>query len=199
MNVAATRTRMAHDYYPTPDRLVTELLDHAVDFRQVLNDSKVFEPCAGDGAIARHFPGCITNEPWLDWGNSDREYIPHYSSDATRERVWQAVRPDVPITNPPYESEAMLAILQNAWTYSSKGMAFLIRLGYLEPCQNRAMWLKETSDHLRYWIPINPRPKFRKDVNGTDNVTHAWAVWMKHFSWERQGIDCPFKFITGWK
>ena len=190
---APSRQRVANDYYPTPSQLVTELLEAAPDLKVHL-PCRLFEPCAGHGAIAGEFSRCITNDFY-----PDGEYTPDYALDATKGTVWELVKPELTITNPPYEPEAMLKILQNAWNHSTKGMVFLIRLGYLEPCANRAEWLEETSDHLRYWIPINPRPKFRKDVKCTDNITVAWAVWLKSFSWKELGLDCPFKFVTGWK
>ncbi|MBL1176930.1 MAG: hypothetical protein FWK01_17885 [Pantanalinema sp. GBBB05] len=75
----------------------------------------------------------------------------------------------------------------------------LLRISFLEPCRDRAEWMAKNADQLRYVIPVNPRPQFRADIKGGDSFTVAWFVWVKDWSWETQGIDCPFKFITDWK
>ena len=154
--------RMAHDYYPTDPRLVTSLFTEAHELTRIIKScdtASFFEPCAGHGAIAerveRLFPGrsITTNEPYPIIKKFD-EFRPTYQSDATNPDLWAEMQRlglcDVSITNPPYEGDVMLPILQNAVAYSGIATAFLIRLGYLEPCQDRAEWLRENSDSLRY-------------------------------------------------
>lgn len=45
--------RRERDFYPTPESAVTPLLPH------LPNDLLYWEPCAGDGALLRHIPGCL--------------------------------------------------------------------------------------------------------------------------------------------
>jgi hypothetical protein len=101
---------------------------------------------------------------------------------------------------------------------ANKGIMTLCRLSWLEPCKiklkneyggstlndwgmydDRASWFKDINDQIRHFIPINPRPRFIKNQKGSDNVTVAWLVIDKRFSWIDQGIISPFQFITGWK
>ena len=46
------------DFYETPAYYVEQLIKRA----GILPTSRVFEPCVGDGAIARHFRMCDTND-----------------------------------------------------------------------------------------------------------------------------------------
>jgi hypothetical protein len=164
----------------------------------------VFECCAGHGAIANEltttdvervvFAADING---VNSSPSDTYYGLPESFDATSRASWSECVAELPtlrwtITNPPFkESEKILPL---AFEYSSVGVAFLLRLSYLEPCKRRAQWLIDGSDHLRYLIPVSPRPKFRAD-SGTDSVTVAWFVWLKDWSWRKLGVKSPFQFI----
>lgn len=182
--------RVENDFYPTA-RVLTEKLIEEVEIK-----GQVLEPCAGDGAIASLFNGSISNDLF-----PQADFEPDYTFDSTDPESWEHWEAnggyDWVITNPPFNEASK--ILPLAWKYTQKGMAMLLRLSYLEPCDNRADWLKEYSDNLTNVIVFNPRPKFRKDTEGSDNVTVAWFVWRKDWSWERFGVKCPFSFVTGWR
>lgn len=179
-----TTTRHALDFYRTSEKLTNVLLEN-VDIQ-----GRIFEPCAGDGAIADLFPNCFTND-------IDPNHETDYNIDATVPEAWSLLqRFDWVVTNPPF-SDASL-ILDNAWENTNIGVAFLLRLSYLEPAKARREWLLKTEDNLRYILPVNPRPKFRLDKKGSDSATVAWFVWLKDFSWDRLGISPPIKFIVGW-
>lgn len=179
------RDRIANDYYPTPDGITNALLKH------VQIQGTVFEPCAGHGAIAKYFPGCLTNEPY-----PSKDFVPHECADATDRQAWDAWTSQWPmdwvVTNPPYGELATL-ILQNALTFSAN-VAMLLRLSYLEPCSDRARLLDYYGHNLTHLIVLNPRPQFRKDVKGTDNVTSAWFVWQRG---NTQGTQVIFEL--NWK
>jgi hypothetical protein len=72
-------------------------------------------------------------------------------------------------------------------------MAMLLRLSYLEPCENRASWLVEHPPAKL--IVFNPRPRFRADTGGTDSVTSAWFIW--HRFGDSQGTE--LEFCTNWR
>lgn len=180
-----TLQRVANDYYPTPDPVTQALLD-LVDIT-----GTVIEPCAGHGAISKFFPGCITNDLY-----PSGDFEPTYRMDATQPGLYQQQPFDWCVTNPPYGMELPVKILQMSFDHVQVGCAFLLRLSFLEPCNDRASWLIANADHLRHVIPVNPRPRFRRDTKGGDNVTVAWFVWRKDFSWKQLGPDCPFNFIT---
>lgn len=166
--------RVEHDYYPTPKEITQVLLDH------VKIEGRVLEPCAGAGAISSFFYGSITNDPFPSEG-----FQPDYCADATSQAFWDAIESeggvDWVVTNPPYLGDTPIQILEKAYKTARLGVAFLLRINFLEPCENRAQWLKKHCNQLSDLIILNPRPKFRADVNGGDNVTVAWMVWEKGY------------------
>lgn len=190
--------RMAGDYYPTPPGITRSLID------RVAIEGTVFECCAGHGAISDVLestePGKrVVLQSDLSWPSPSGEL-----RDATEQRFWEYWTTaatggsiDWTVTNPPFcEAEQILPL---AWEHSQRGCAFLLRLSYLEPTAGRTNWLNETADHLRFLIPVNPRPKFRRDVRGTDSVTAAWFVWEKDWNWQDKEIQCPFFFVSDWQ
>jgi hypothetical protein len=190
VEVSIILPRVENDFYPTAQALTEQLLE-VVDI-----EGQILEPCAGDGAIADLFTGFIANEPF-----PHATFQPCYSLDATERSTWEQFEADGgfdwAVTNPPFNLASK--ILPLSFEYARTGVAFLLRLSYLEPCDDRADWLKENADHLRHVIPVSPRPRFRSDSNGSDSVTTAWFVWRKDFSWEKLGIPCPFTFVRGWR
>lgn len=193
--------RRQHDFYPTHSRL-TEIL---VEQQWLQIGGIVLEPCAGKGDMANVLRQHDTISSVLT-NDVNPQVETTFQEDATDPNAacWQASF-DWVITNPPFEYAS--AILQQAWKHARVGVAFLLRLTYLEPTRDRAVWLQEQADHLVWQAVFNPRPTFREgETNpktekpyGTDSVTVAWFVWRKSFSWQRSGIMCPFGFMTGWK
>lgn len=187
---ASKLVRVENDFYPTAQAVTEELLK-VVDIQ-----GQVFECCAGDGAIAEMFTGYIANEPF-----PPSEFHPDYELDATDPTAWEQFDADGGfdwvVDNPPFSKASQ--ILPLAFKHARIGVAFLLRLSYLEPCADRAHWLKQNADHLSNVIVLNPRPQFRSDTTGGDTVTVAWYVFRKDWSWKNQGIPCPFSFATGWR
>lgn len=183
--------RVANDFYPTPAPITQALI------RVIGTDlGQVFEPCAGHGAITNVLqPYLIFDvlESDLTWGGTQ----PRDARTQQFWNYWADGQVDNVITNPPFNCAA--EILEHAWQHCSMGCAFLLRLSFLEPTKDRAEMLKEMADHMRYVIPVSPRPKFRADTSGCDSVTCAWFVWEKEWSWERMGIRSPFQFVSGWR
>lgn len=166
-----TKDRVEHDYYPTPNWCVEALL------KNVGIDGQIFEPCVGNGAIADRFYGAVTNDL-----HPHPDHQPDYSEDASNPDLWTLVEAeggiDWVVTNPPYAGDAPIEILKLAYETARIGVAFLLRLSFLEPCDNRAVWLQEHADNLTDMIVLNPRPRFRTEAGG-DNVTSVWLVWRK--------------------
>jgi hypothetical protein len=185
--------RVANDFYPTPAKLTHILFDNVPHL-----PSLFFEPCAGDGAMATELAYYGTAH------SSDLAGDTSHPRDATTREFWgHWTNPSIglsanwaTVTNPPFNRAA--EILPLAYEYSPWGCAFLLRLTYLEPTKNRAKWLQEYSDNLRFLIPVNPRPRFVKGGN-TDSATVAWFVWQKSWSWSGIGIKCPFIFCDNWE
>jgi hypothetical protein len=187
------------DYYPTPQGLTKSLIQNVPQLPQLC-----FEPCAGQGAITEVLRDSdrMVSDTDIQWDlNCPTDATTHefwrYWADSMRRMPSIDCRSWATITNPPFSLAAK--ILPLAYEYSPWGVAFLLRLTYLEPTENRSIWLKEHADNLRYVIPVNPRPVFRKDKSGGDSCTVAWMVWQKSWSWKALGIRCPFIFESGWK
>lgn len=182
-------SRIPYDFYPTPDGVVQALLD------LVPIKGRVDDPCAGDGAIARHFDNCLTNDLHVYEGFDCDCHLD--AADADSWEIFESQgQIDWVVTNPPYGNDLPIQILSHAWNYAHVGVAFLLRLSFCEPCESRREWLQDHSDHLTHLIVLNPRPRFRRDLAGGDQVTVAWMVWQKDFSWKALGLHCPFNFAN---
>lgn len=163
--------RIANDFYPTEEALTRYLLK----FMQDAVSGKVLEPCAGQYHISDVLQDSGLYPVTTDITDGDRY-------DATKPEYWQKIAPKVDwvITNPPFNVAHL--IVPQAFDHARRGIAMLLRLSYQEPCVNRADWLKANAKHLKWLIIFNPRPRFRGDTKGSDNVTVAWQVWDKY--WE---------------
>jgi hypothetical protein len=176
------------DQYETPTPLVLALKERVY----VVNSRKVFECCAGDLAIARHFPGCFTND-------IDPSCDTDLHLDMTMPGSWS--HPEIPevdwvITNPPFSLAEK--ILPLAFERASVGVMFLLRLSYQEPTKDRADWLEENKKYLSNLIIFNPRPRFGLSKHGkpaSDSVTVAWMVWRRPRAWWGW---TKVAYVTGW-
>lgn len=162
--------RHTNDFYQTPSWATRCLLDHL----KMPTPSSIFEPCVGDGAIARELQqrGHRVSTNDLD---TSRAADVHF--DATD--VWPLMvtieRPDWVITNPPFS--AAYRILRRAIA-SASSVAMLLRLSFLEPTQEREAFLVEEPPNL---LIVLPRYSFTGDGK-TDSVTSAWMIWSRHVS-----------------
>jgi hypothetical protein len=182
--------RQPLDFYPTPGLLTWALLD-SHRFVPWHNQATVLEPCNGEGAISD-----VLKESGLfrlvDTADIDETKPAALTMDATDPQAWARMACyDWVITNPPFSQAP--AILPLAFQNCRVGMAMLLRLSYLEPCDNRARWLAEHPPAKL--IVFNPRPRFRADTGGSDSVTTAWFIW--HRFGNSQGTE--LEFCTNWR
>lgn len=169
--------RRANDFYPTPAWAEREL-DRRLPIRGV-----IAEPCVGDGDLVRH----RTDVGWTN--DIDASKPATYHRDAADPASWGFFAGfDWVITNPPFNKA--MAILSLAHAHARTGVAFLLRLSFLEPTKGsrrkggRADWLAaHPPDHLL----VLPRIPF-KGGKGTDSVTCAWMVWARGRL--GRGIEC---------
>ena len=175
MNTTAKQSsgkRRDFDFYPTPAKATHVLFDYAPFIKGC-----VLEPCSGDGAIAsvieeRLQRTIITND-------IDIRSQADFHLDAAIASSWEKFpQPDWIVTNPPF-NEA-LPILQNSFEKTKLGVAFLLRLSFLEPTRKRAAWLRFIQQYqMMELIFGQPRISFTGDGK-VDSVTHLWMVWCKN-------------------
>lgn len=149
--------RRARDAYYTPngEGAIAALV------ARVKVDGTIVEPCAGTGNLVeplrRRGYAVITNDV-------------RGGFDATKRRLpashWV-------ITNPPFSKA--YEILLNARRTANVGVAFLLRLSFLEPTHERARFLTLQPPSQ---LIVLPRMSFTNNKR-TDSVTCAWMVWSK--------------------
>jgi hypothetical protein len=161
--------RRALDYYETPPHYVQPLLALVGS----LAERTVYEPCVGQGHIARY----LTGARHLATNDLDPACPADAHDDARTNQAWQVWPEDKfdwTITNPPFSDE--LEILNWA-VQCSHNVAFLARLSFLEPTLTR----------IQFWtaypptdVIVLPRYSFRQNDQGkrqTDSVTCCWVVY----------------------
>lgn len=175
--------RRHYDFYPTPTFQTLALLNRLPS----MDDLRIIEPCAGDGAISSELCGdVITNDMFVR-----PPLAPHFTLDARRRESWNAFAQngpiDVAITNPPF-NEAF-AIAQAGYDAVSMALILLLRITWCEPVEDRGPWLWE---HPPTSMIVMPRYSYRKNGSG-DSATSCWFIWAKH---ERfRGLP-PMDFLT---
>lgn len=155
------------DFYETPPHYIAALLEE-IDVR-----GQVYEPCVGEGAIAH----ALRQEPWVrvvTTNDIDTERDADGWCDARLQAAWTGRFFDWAITNPPFSDE--LEILQLAIEFVPN-VAFLARISFMEPTQEREWFLEQHPPHQRITLP---RYSFRPNDKGkraTDSVTCEWLIW----------------------
>jgi hypothetical protein len=171
--------RRENDFYPTPGGATHELLRHVNVFGRVL------ECCSGDLSMSwvlggsRFVAGVWTND--IDPQRSAKSH-----GDAADPSWWRSIETfDWVVTNPPFLKAA--EILKLAHQHAYVGVAMLLRLSFLEPCEGRALFLAENPPDK---LIVLPRISFTGDGK-TDSVTCAWFVWDKYSGSQRIVIVPP--------
>jgi len=162
--------RRALDDYPTPRWATEELV------RRVPIAGEVLEPCAGDGAISdvlATLPGVSVTTNDIDWSRKRSDW--HF--DVTIPADWFCLCSqhnfDWIISNPPFSHAA--EIVKAAYESATVGIAMLLRLSFLEPCDNRGPWL---AAHPPTRLIVLPRISFTGDGH-KDSCTAGWMLWEK--------------------
>lgn len=171
----ARSQRRALDFYPTHrDGGHVDYLLSQLPFKL---SGAILEPCCGAGDIS---------DPLRDRGyititnDIDTSHSADCHQNAALPETWQGWlkewgKIEWIITNPPFNLASQ--ILPLALEHADKGVIFLLRLSYLEPCENRRDWLRKNSDRMSIILPPK-RISFTGDGK-TDNVATAWFLWSK--------------------
>jgi hypothetical protein len=144
------------DFYESPSWFTTELLRH------VKLSGVIGEPCVGHGAIAsllQVWP--YTKSIWTN--DIDPKKTADCQLDAMLTETWEELPAcDWICTNPPYADQAA-PIIKNAFSKARVGVAAFLLTSFLEPCDDRAVFLQEHPPSL---VLVMPRYCFRKDKQG---------------------------------
>lgn len=162
--------RKALDAYMTPAWAVEALIQFGVP---QLRDLSVLECCSGELAIAA---ALVKTDAQIRTNDLDPAMPADEHLDATDPKVWRAWKKQGvqwAVTNPPFSAAPQIVPL--AVQSAAHGIAMLLRLSFLEPCKNRAQFLR---DYPPTDLIVLPRISFTGDGK-TDSVTCAWMVWQK--------------------
>lgn len=180
-------SRRSLDNYPTPSRLTDALL------REVPIYGSVLEPCAGEGLMARALQSLdrpIVRQVYCNDIDPLYGYAEAQDAADPKTGLWR-LKMDWVVTNPPY-AQAM-PILASAYRCAKVGVAFLLRLSFLEPTNGRREWLQAHQGELSHLLIFgSPRPSFTDDGR-TDSATVAWMVWQH--GWDENTV---VRFVAGW-
>ena len=153
-------TRRAFDFYPTPSWAARLL------YARLPQIHGIAEPCVGAGDL-------IEGRDDVLWTNDvDESRAATHHRDASTSDSWRLFAP-VPwvVTNPPFNMA--LQILRNALDHAQEGVAFFLRISFLEPTRQRSAFLVERPPSR---MLVLPRISFTRDGK-TDSATCAWLVW----------------------
>jgi hypothetical protein len=170
-----------NEQYFTPENFTIALLQHV----PVLA-AKVFEPSSGDGSIAktleRYENTVITND-------IDDDLPADFHFDATYRDVWKMAGEGIDwvVTNPPFS--AAHHFMKLGYEHAKVGVALLLRLSFLEPCDGRDSFLALNPPHK---IIVLPRYSFTQDGH-SDSVTCAWMIWFKEP--HKHSIEKPISVV----
>jgi len=178
-----TAQRHPNDFYPTDPRLTRALL------RYMDISGRVICPCNGKGGVSKVL-AAKTGSVIETW-DIDPEMNPDFVKDATLRESWDCDGigcVDWVVENPPFNQASEIA--QHALK-SSRDVALLLRLSFLEPVKTRRWLLKAPVSDL---IVFSPRPQFRAKP-GADSVTTAWFIWR----WDRKDGPTNIHYCCDWQ
>lgn len=163
--------RHALDRYDSPHWFATAIAPY------VELGGTIGECCVGGGVLAR----CLKEMGCTVWTNDiNPDVDADYHHDVTCDRAWDELpEADWIFTNPPY-GDAAFKIVRNAYQHAKRGVVFLLRTTWDEPCEERAEWLFQHPITRKLTLP---RYKFRENKHGKLSVE---ASTIAAFVWDKQ-------------
>ena len=159
--------RQEHDFYPTPEWCVEELL------KRETFTGKVLEPACGDGAISKvleraGYEVLSTDLVYRGFGEGGIDFLT--TDFAPTENI---------ITNPPF-SDALEFVLKAKSVATSK-IAMFLRTVFLESERRKEMF-HDTNFPLKTVYQFSKRVSLYKDgvkLKNSGMIAYAWFVWDK--------------------
>jgi hypothetical protein len=169
--------------YASSDSIIKESSRHKLDFyetpawltllalKYIPFSGTIGEPCAGHGAIAT----IMKAAGFHIWVNDiDLAKSADYHGDATKAGHWETL-PDADwiTSNPPYGKLAA-PIVHFACNHAREGIVMVLRLNWLEVCDDRVNFLKQ---HPPTTIINVPRFCYTKSAKGKWATTNALLIF----------------------
>lgn len=169
------------EFYPTPSWMTHHLMREGL--ARTLQDDYteppvLLEPCVGEGHIIRAVEQYVPDARWAT-NDLNKHFTADTHLDAGSDAFWgepglERSRPDWVISNPPF-SQAV-HIIPRAYEAAKVGIAMLLRITWLEPCDDRKVWL---ASHPPTWQLVMERWRFDRASKSQDSATACWFVWVK--------------------
>lgn len=156
------RPRQKDDWYPTPDDVTCALFD------RVMFDGDIYEPCCGDGSLARV---AETRYGYNVVGTDlcDRGYGIGHGQAYDALKLDRLLAPNV-VTNPPFNIAA--EIIEHMWSLKPSKMAMLVKSTFWHAENRRRLFQKIPPSRI---IALTWRPDFLGYKRPTMEV--IWCVW----------------------
>jgi hypothetical protein len=163
-NPADERGRQVNDWYPTPFEVTKAVMPKL----RLHSNSKVWEPCAGNGAMVDEIKIGV---PGISVFASD---ICSQRSDIVEANFFDYTEPpdghDYLITNPPFNLAA--DIIDHAFKIGVKSMALVLKATYWHAKGRKALFDRHTPSFV---MPLTWRPDFMG--LGRPTMEISWVVW----------------------
>lgn len=164
--------RSALDTYDTPDWCTLAL----VDYLGHRLSGMVWEPCAGAGKIVD-----MVKTAEGVWEVLATDIEPRRADVGPADFLQCASLPESVqwiVTNPPYNTETGTATecIKHALSLEPRGVAMLLRIGWLEPCKDRVELLTTNPPTD---IIILPRVHYI-GAPAQNNQTSVWVIWERY-------------------
>ena len=155
MDTRCNRGRRPFDTYYTPPEAVEALL--RVEGANI--KGKIWEPCCGDGAIAKYFPRCMASDIRTDAGVYGAKGVDFLRTDK---------KVDTIVTNPPLK--LAYEFIVHALTCAQRRVYLLLPLAYLEGVRR---------GHIFDRLQLERIYVFRRNLSfdGSHRIVFAWYVW----------------------
>ena len=171
------KTRKQADFYPTPLPATRQFLTALEKHRPDIRGGHVWEPAAGDGAMARVLRevfGTVVCSDAYSYGLKDCEEMDFLSPLDTKIKLWTPN--SWVITNPPFHSAG--DFVRMAFMRGAENVAILARLQFVE---SRARWNSLFCERPPAMIfPFVDRVGMMAgelDENASSAVAYSWFCW----------------------
>lgn len=176
------------DAYYTPDDVARACV---ATIRPEVYGATVLEPSAGGGAFVRALHAAGAGIVYASDINGDAAGLNEPASSLGALDFTTLTGPprfDWIVGNPPFD--AAEAHARRALALSTVGVAFLLRLAFLEGAKRRGFWREHPASVV---YGLVSRPSFTG--GGTDSAAYGWFVWRKDHD---PRTDTAFRFLD-WK